>query len=235
MKILINWVLVIGALSLMVLILEMSVDKVVPQASYPDDIMIDTTSVDTIPQDIQTEIVSSSLEYEKPKIPRNFSLVPTSKHIYRSSQPKLDQLKYLLTKYPIKYVIRMNGEEGTGVTIGDEKKLVESLGAKFLWVDAHMGYQKGMGYVGSLSIVQPILDSGNVLIHCTAGKDRTGYMVGKYLQDHTDMTMVEIWNYTTSMNEWEIYIPQGKRGYIKYMEAFYPYDIWLLDKKDRKF
>lgn len=162
-------------------------------------------------------------------VPSNFDTVPgycQGKCVYRSRQPKLEQLKVLLENYPIDVVVRMNDTEGTGVTIEQEKNLVESMGKKFVWVNAHLGYEAGKGYVKSLEKVQPILDSGNVLIHCTAGKDRTGYMVGKYIQNNFDWSKQEIWNYTIKYNEWEYYIPQQKRGYIKYMEAFYPYEEW---------
>lgn len=162
-------------------------------------------------------------------IPSNFDTVPgyhLGKSVFRSRQPKIEQLKVLLENYPIDVVIRMNDTEGTGVTIEQEKNLVESMGKKFVWVNAHLGYESGKGYVKSLEKVQPILDSGNVLIHCTAGKDRTGYMVGKYIQNNFGWSKQEIWDYTIKYNEWEIYIPQQKMGYVKYMEAFYPYEEW---------
>jgi hypothetical protein len=162
-------------------------------------------------------------------IPSNFDTVPgycVGKCVFRSKQPKLDELKTLIENYPIDVVVRMNDTEGTGVTIEQERKLVESMGKKFVWVNAHLGYESGKGYLKSLEKVQPILDSGNVLIHCTAGKDRTGYQVGKYIQNNFGWSKQEIWNYTIKYNEWEYYIPQQKRGYIKYMEAFYPYEEW---------
>ena len=165
-------------------------------------------------------------EIAKPRS-RTFKSVPGSNNVYRSRQPKLDELKTFLLNNNVNTVIRMNDTEGTGVTIKKERELVESMGKNFIWVNAHLGYQKGKGYVESLKLVQPILENGNVLIHCTAGKDRTGYMIGHYLLNHLNWTKDSVWNYTISLNEWELYIPQGKSGYIKYMEAFYPYDEWV--------
>ena len=102
-------------------------------------------------------------------LPSNFDTVPGGNNVFRTNQPSLNQLKSILTNYDIDVVVRMNGLEGTGVSINSEKKLVESLGKKFVWVNAHLGYEKDSGYVKSLDTIQPYLRSGKVLIHCTAG------------------------------------------------------------------
>ena len=160
------------------------------------------------------------------KAPYKFSRVPGSDNVYRSNQPKIYELKYLLENFDIETVIRMNDIEGTGVTIEEERRLVESMGKKFIWINAHLGYKPGEGYVKSLDSIQPVLDRGKALIHCAAGKDRTGYMVARYIKNHTDFTGAEIWEYTTSFNSWKRHVCEGKRGYIKYMEAFYSIEEW---------
>ena len=179
---------------------------------------------------------------ENSNLPRKFDKVPIGTNVYRSNQPSLSQLKYILNNYDIDTVVRMNGEEGTGVTPEDEKELVESMGKNYVFQNAHInegggsghrGYETGKGYVGSLNAVQPILKQGNVLIHCSAGADRTGYQVARFMKDNgycgnpdsVDCRKT-LWNYTTKYNNWKRYIPEGRVGYIRYMEAFYPHDKW---------
>jgi protein tyrosine phosphatase len=161
----------------------------------------------------------------------NFKLVPGNKNIYRSPQPTLKQLEKFLKISGVKTVIRMNDTEGTGVSIEKERELVESLGLNFIWVNAHLGYKKGQGYTESIDLAYPIIENGNVLIHCTAGKDRTGYMVGYYLLKSLGWSKNEVWDYTIEHNDWEKFISEGRNGYIKYMEAFYPYDEWVRNYK----
>lgn len=35
-----------------------------------------------------------------------------------------------------------------------------------------------------------------------------------------------VWYYTVKYNNWGKSIPKGETGYIKYMDTFYPYDLW---------
>jgi len=187
---------------------------------------------------------------ENNKLPSKFAKVPVGNNVYRSNQPTLGQLKYILKNYNINTVIRMNAEEGTKVEPKCEKGLVEGMNkeyivdptGKYLYVQAHFnegnsfggrGYETGEGYVNSLKVVQPILEKGNVLIHCTAGADRTGYQVARFMKDNgycgnpnSRECRESLWYYTTKYNHWESYISQGKIGYIRYMEAFYPYELW---------
>lgn len=160
-----------------------------------------------------------------------FKLVPGGNNIYRSNQPNLKQLKEFLLTHDVQTVIRMNNEEGTGVSIESERRLVESMGKNFLWVNAHLGYQKGKGYTESIDLIYPILENGKVLVHCTAGKDRTGYIIGYYLLNTLKWTKNEVWDYTIQHNDWEKFISEGRGGYIKYMEAFYPYEEWIKNYK----
>lgn len=162
-------------------------------------------------------------------LPSNFDTVPGGNNVFRSNQPSLTQLKSILSVYEIETVVRMNDIEGTGVSISAERKLVESMGKKFVWVNAHLGYKKDSGYIKSMDTIQPYLHNGKVLIHCTAGADRTGYQVAKYLKDKFNWSETELWNYTIKYNYWEKFICQGKTGYIRYMEAFYTFSEWCKD------
>jgi protein tyrosine/serine phosphatase len=129
-----------------------------------------------------------------------FKSVPGGNNIYRSNQPNLKQLKEFLLTHDVQTVIRMNNEEGTGVSIESD-------------------------------LIYPILENGKVLVHCTAGKDRTGYIIGYYLLNTLKWTKNEVWDYTIQHNDWEKFISEGRGGYIKYMEAFYPYEEWIKNYK----
>jgi hypothetical protein len=163
-------------------------------------------------------------------LPRNFDTVPGGNNVFRTSQPSLEQMETILNEYPIDVVIRMNGEEGTGVLPDDERETIESMGKKYIWINAHLGYEKGRGYTKSIDTVQYWMNKGSVLIHCTAGKDRTGYQVAYYMKNTLKWNEKDLWEYTIKYNDWEKFICEGRSGYIKYMEAFYPYEKWLNNK-----
>ena len=172
--------------------------------------------------------IPEAYEFKKPE-----QLDMFGNNNYRYQQPNKMELQKFILDYGVKHVVRMNGDGGDtdyGMTIDDEKKIVEGLGAEFTFVNAHIGYLPGRGYMGSLSQVFPILDSGNVMIHCHHGADRTGYMVAAYLQENTSMTNDELWEYTIQFNSWGGEygkVCSGSNvGYAKYLDAFYPLDEW---------
>ena len=164
------------------------------------------------------------------KLPSKFEEVPGGGDNFRTNQPSLGQLAYIFEKHPeITTVVRMNAEEGTGVTVEAERECVESSGRKFVWVNAHEGYVSGEGYTQSMDKVLPYLEEGNTLIHCTAGKDRTGFMVARYLKDkgYNNWSDEELYQYTVDFNSWDRkgYICNGT-AYKKYMEGFYTIKDW---------
>ena len=162
------------------------------------------------------------------KLPRKFEEIPGGQHNYRTNQPSLQQLAYIIKNYDIKNVIRMNGEEGTGVTPQAEEREVEGLDANYYFINAHAGFEKGEGYLTSMDEALSILEEGHTLIHCTGGRDRTGYIVAEYLQRNFGWDKDRLWEYTVDFNNWEYHICNntGNKGYIKYMEGFYPLDEW---------
>jgi len=176
-------------------------------------------------------ILLTSFHCQSQTLPRKFDTVPIGNNVYRSNQPTINQLKLILKTYNIDRVIRMNDTEGTGITIDMERKVVESLGKEFLFINAHIGYEKGKGYVGSIDSIQPYLNEGNVLIHCTAGADRTGYQVGRFIKDNTNWSDDKIWKYTIQYNSWPKHICRGEWGYIRYMEGFYSLKDWCKEQK----
>jgi len=181
---------------------------------------------------VKVEIKDTDYQFVRiNNLPKNFDTVPGGNYVFRSSQPSLKQMSVILKTYDIRTVVRMNGKETTNVSPVQEKQLVESMGIKYVWVNAHLGYVKGKGYIESLNQIQPILQNGHVLIHCTHGADRTGYQVAKYLENKLNWNRKDLWYYTINYNSWENKIRNKEIGYIKYMEAFYPYNLWLKEIK----
>jgi muramidase (phage lysozyme) len=158
---------------------------------------------------------------------------------YRSGQPTLGELAWMLQNYDIKRVIRLNASKETSVNgeikvpTKEERKLVEAAGAEFYpktgdFVSAHAGYVKNKGYQQTIKKVLPILEKGNTLIHCRNGADRTGYLVAKYIKDKQKWDNQKLWDYTTEYNSWcgqtkEKFNgsdPETSGGYSSYAQGF---------------
>jgi len=173
------------------------------------------TVIDNPIDDSETEI-----NFDAVKKKRNFDKIPAGNNLWRSGQLGLDELKYVIEKYGIKNIIRLNKGSNDNkikggndiVTVDQEKELAEKLGVDFNFIDAHQGYQSGKGYVGTTSKVQPILKQGNTLIHCAHGADRTGGQVGRFVKDNTSWDDKKIWKYTTDYNRWCKYVWQKFEG-----------------------
>ena len=177
----------------------------------------------------QTQMPSGGGSFSK-----KLSQFDKTRNNWRSSQPSARHLRWLLKDKGIKRVIRVNGNEGR-LTMKDEEKICKELGVEYNmgksgYVNAHADYVKGQGYVGSIEEVLPELAKGDCFIHCRAGADRTGYLVAAYKKKYQGVTnLEELWKYTIGFNNWGGkggYICRGIRGYIKYLEGFYPFEEW---------
>ena len=188
------------------------------------------------------DVVPYTSESELKKI--KFDKILNSSN-YRSGQPTLPQLAYIIDTYNIKNIVRMNGSYETSpvgreiVTIEQERVLSECKGVKFHFINAHKPNQgKGeivngvkMGYTSSMKEIQPILEEGNTLIHCRNGSDRTGYQVGKYLKNHGITDEQKLWDYTTDYNGWcSQSVSKFDSGYDTYAQGI----INGLDEKKRQ-
>ena len=185
-------------------------------ASKPKGTKQSSKSID--PQTADPEL------YKKEK----FRLLPDGLNNYRSAQMSAKDLAYVIKKYGIKHIIRMNGDgrDAAGTSISTERQVCKDNGCELHFIDAHSGYVPGKGYTKSIANAQAILRKGNTLIHCAAGMDRTGYQVAAWLKDQGIMTDKEqLWNYTTQFNGWNDMLRKGKfygSGYDKYADGFYP-------------
>jgi hypothetical protein len=175
---------------------------------------------------------------EDPELHKNFKLdlIPDGKGNYRSAQLTATQLPYVIKKYGIKRIIRMNGDGRDSQHRSSypetprsvEEGICRANGCEFKYVYSASGYKKGQGFTKSIDEISKILDQGNTLIHCAHGADRTGGMVGAYLKNRRYMTdKDQLWEYTTKYNGWKNMIKRGTyfgSGYDKYADGFYPID-----------
>jgi hypothetical protein len=175
---------------------------------------------------------------EDPQLHKNFNfdIIPDGKGNYRAAQLTENELAYVIKKYGIKRIIRMNGDGSDSKHRSSypetsrlvEKNVCKQKGCEYHFINAHSGYVRGKGYTKSASDVIKVLNQGNTLIHCAHGADRTGGMVGAYLKNTGVMTNNEqLWAYTTKYNGWESMIKRKTfygSGYDKYADSFYPID-----------
>jgi len=175
---------------------------------------------------------------EDPQLHKEFNLdiIPDGRGNYRSAQLTANQLPYVIKKYGIKRIIRMNGDgldskhrsKYPETPISLEKGICLNNGCDFFFINSHSGFKRGQGYATSIQRMSEVLDKGNTLIHCAHGADRTGGMVGAYLKDRRFiMDKDELWAYTTKYNGWMRMIRNKTfygSGYDKYADGFYPID-----------
>lgn len=186
-------------------------------------------------------------EIEDPALSKEFKLklIPDGKCNYRAAQITEDVLPYVIKKYNIKRVIRMNGDNSDAKHLSKhpvtnrskEKAVCDSAGCDYKFIDSHRGFVKGKGYTQSIRETSDILRQGNTLIHCAHGSDRTGGMVAAYLKNEGYMTDKDkLWQYTVALNGWDDMIKRGKffgTGYDKYADGFYPIDELKVSKWNR--
>ena len=182
---------------------------------------VDTKPVDT--KTVDTKTVDTKTVDTKPVKLKNLDQIPLGSNNWRSAQPTSTQLAKFIVEKGIKSVIRFNGngtDTDNNFSIDDEKAVSTQNGAKFYKLSS----TKDQDTVNSL------LNSGNVLIHCHHGADRTGGNIGGWLYSKGWGDTKKIWNYTTKYNGWNrmaINSPSSfsKGGYLYQATKFGVKDI----------
>lgn len=119
---------------------------------------------------------------EEPRPPRNFGVVSATgiPALYRGGQLRTcSELEYLRA-LGVKSILKLND---SGSHDSDEEGRATALGFRVLSLDFSV---LTIGTAATCSRVREALafledpDNAPVFVHCTAGKDRTGYIVGLY-------------------------------------------------------
>jgi len=119
----------------------------------------------------------------RPELPHFFEVEPG---FYRGAQPKDPQFA-LLAQMGVRTVISLRS---TGDRIERERKLVESLGMRFISIPLR-GYRTPPDeqIQRALAEIEAAQASGNpVFVHCKLGKDRTGTVVACFRMKHRGWT-----------------------------------------------
>jgi hypothetical protein len=154
---------------------------------------------------------------------KNLDQIPLGSNNWRSAQPTATQLAKFIIEKGIKSVIRFNGD-GTDTdnnfSIDNEKTISTQNGAKFYKLSSTKDQET----------VNSLLNSGNVLVHCHHGADRTGGNIGGWLYSKGWGDTKKIWDYTTKYNGWNrmaINSPSSfsKGGYLYQATKFGVKDI----------
>ncbi len=128
-------------------------------------------------------------------------------HIYRGAQPTGEGFKSL-AKMGIKTVIDLRDKPAQA---DEEKRLVESLGMKYINVPMSMHAPNGDQIDRVLSVLNSN-GSGPVFIHCLGGRDRTGTAIACYRIAHDG------WDNRKALSEATVYglsaFDVGMRHYI---------------------
>ena len=119
---------------------------------------------------------------EEPRPPRNFGVVPARgiPALYRGGQPRACSELESLRALGVKSILKLND---SGAHDSDEEVRATALGFRVLSLDFNA---LTIGTAATCSRVREALafleDPRNqpVFVHCTAGMDRTGYIVGLY-------------------------------------------------------
>jgi hypothetical protein len=159
----------------------------------------------------------------------NFHIIPDGKESnYRSAQFTEPIMKNIYKKYGIKNVIRLNGDgldskhhkSDPGVSISREESICRELGCNF--------YRFSSTNPDHQEKIKDMLLTGNTLVHCAHGADRTGGAVGGYLYktkiNPLISTTKQIWNYTTKYNGWNNMVVKNPKtfqdGYLRQAQKF---------------
>jgi len=113
------------------------------------------------------------------ELPEIKNMHAVNDHIYRGAQPTGEGFK-ALAKMGIKTVIDLRDKPAQA---DEEKRLVESLGMKYISVPMNMHSPTGDQIAKVLGVLNSN-GSGPVFVHCLGGKDRTGVAIACYRIAH---------------------------------------------------
>jgi hypothetical protein len=177
------------------------------------------------------------------KRPENFVKLKGN-NVYKSNQISIHELEWILDPsrgHGITKILRFsdNNPDGDGkydtpwgkLTTDLEKAFAKSRGVEFEFINVHDFGEtdRSCGYTTTLAKILPILKEGNVLVHCRAGRDRTGMVIGAHLVHNMNMNPADAWaivkTFDSRADYWRNMVCKNS-GQTAYLAAFYPIDEW---------
>lgn len=124
----------------------------------------------------------------------NFHVVEPN--IFRSSQPSDESFKVLKEQCGLKTVLFLRRSKEK---IKSEKKFLEGLGIRFISIPMDGGKEQSIETIEQcLKIISDKMNQP-ILIHCEAGKDRTGLVIAAYRIKYNG------WSFDDALKEWILY------------------------------
>lgn len=115
--------------------------------------------------------------YERLRLPARFAIVEPGR-LYRSSQPSTRQIQRLIDQYHIKTILIVRSGESDRVP--DEKDFCVAHGLRVVHIPIES--RKAIPESQVQEFFKCVDDSGAapILVHCSAGRHRTGYLCARY-------------------------------------------------------
>ncbi|HOW59216.1 MAG TPA: tyrosine-protein phosphatase [Candidatus Omnitrophota bacterium] len=143
----------------------------------------------------------------------NFHLV--SPGIWRSAQPNEESLRRMKV-HGLKTVVNLReDEEKQGV----EKKLAQKLGLRYYYFPMDAREDQDLGLIDQILDVVSNPSEQPVLIHCAAGKDRTGLIAAIYKIKYTDEKFEDIYREMLMLGYHQEWLPAVLRTVRRWCEA----------------
>jgi hypothetical protein len=179
------------------------------------------------------------------KKPDQFTKIPGG--IYRSDQYDLNELEWILANNPeIQKVLRFSGPKEK-LPHHIERDFLRSRGVDFEFINVHdddlitsnsawtTGKDRSCGHYKPVSKIIDKLKGGGVLVHCRAGRDRAGSVIGAHLVYNQGMSPADAWDIVKKLNgpedgsKWRT-LACSLSGQASYLAAFYPIELWCMEQ-----